>query len=337
MPNDNYCIISQRLPWAHTGWFDTATDWIRDQLLMLGYDITTPIEQLYVRMWSIVLRVPTSAGDVFFKAAAPAFSYEPLLTQTLYELWPANMPHVLVIDRERAWMLVEDAGETLREIMPDEGDVHRLQYMLVHFARVQQESIEHLLQLKAAGCPDRRLEILPYLFEELVADIPALLVGKQQGITESEYARLRELAPEVKQLCATLASYGIPAALHHDDFHPGNVMIKDNRFIFFDWAESGVTHPFCSMLIVLRYAKLVYKLDDAALHSLCASYLNSWTDHAPMDHLCKALPLALRAGMLCRAITWYHAVAALEDSAKWEYEGAMPHFLRLFLQNDPWG
>jgi hypothetical protein len=337
MSDDNYSNISQRLPWARIGWFDAAADWIQDQLLALGYEITAPIEQLFVRIWSTVLRVPTTAGDIYFKAAAPAFAYEPALTQVLCELLPANMPRVLAIDRERAWMLIEDAGETLRDIMPDEGDVYRLQDMLVQFARVQQASIAYVSQLLAAGCPDRRLELLPDLYEELLADTPALLLGEEQGVTAAEYAKLRELTPEVKQLCASLASFGIPAALHHDDFHPGNVMIRDNRTTFFDWAESGVTHPFCSILIALRYSKLVYGLDDDALHSLTESYLHTWTDFASIERLRESLPLAMRVGILCRALTWHHAVAALEDSTKWEYVGAMPHYLRLFLLNDPWG
>jgi RIO-like serine/threonine protein kinase len=61
------------------------------------------------------------------------------------------------------------------------------------------------------------------------------------------YRRLRDLAPHVETLCAELSSYNVPASLHHGDLHDGNIFVRDGGFLFFDWGDSSVTHPFFSL------------------------------------------------------------------------------------------
>lgn len=150
-------------------------------------------------------------------------------------------------------------------------------------------------------------------------------------MTEDEYARLRDFTPQVGDMCAQLSSYRFPMMLHHDDFHPGNIMVKGDDIIFFDWAESAITHPFFSMTIVMRYAKYVYEYDEEALNRLRDMYLQAWTQFAPLEQLRDAFELALRLGILCRALTWHRAVEQLEESEKWAYEGSMPYWLKMFL------
>ena len=36
----------------------------------------------------------------------------------------------------------------------------------------------------------------------------------------------------------------------------------NNSYIFLDWADGILAHPFYSMIIVLRYAKLLLHFDD---------------------------------------------------------------------------
>jgi hypothetical protein len=204
------------------------------------------------------------------------------------------------------------------------------------FARMQIESVAHLDTLKALGCPDRRLKVLPRLFEHLLADkAAALLPERDGGLTEAEYEQLRTLSPEVERMCAELASYNVPEALHHDDFHPGNIMVRDGDYIFFDWAESALAHPFYSMIIVLRYANMVLDFDDAALRHMQDTYLQEWTTYEPIKRLLAAFQLAQRLGLLCRALTWHHTISHLEASNKWEYEQAVPGGLRRFLNDMP--
>jgi hypothetical protein len=82
----------------------------------LGFTLTGPLEQVQVSLWSTVLRIPTTTETLYFKASASVFAYEPVLTQRLFQLVSAHMPPVLVIDQERHWMLMQDAGTPLSEL-----------------------------------------------------------------------------------------------------------------------------------------------------------------------------------------------------------------------------
>jgi len=321
---------SERVPWACRGWYAKATAWIQEQLSVYGYQLRAPIEQIHVRVWSCVLRVPTMTGDLYFKAASPAFAYEPVLTAGLAQLWPAHLPGVLAVDTLRHWMLMEDAGTTLRR-SEQARDLSAWTGLLDLFARMQIDSAAHQEQLLALGCPDRRLESLPALFDALLHDRSALLIGQKDGLNEEEDAKLREMGQEIKTLCAELADYGIPEALHHDDFHDGNIMLKKGRYLFFDWAECALAHPFYSPIIVLRFAKHVLKCNEDELARLRDAYLAPWTIYAPMESLLPAFELAQRLGLLCRALTWHQTISSLEESERWSYASSVPWNLRSFL------
>ena len=56
--------------WASPAWLEEATDWIDERLVVAGTRRTGPVEQPHLRPWATVLRVPTSDGTVWLKAAA---------------------------------------------------------------------------------------------------------------------------------------------------------------------------------------------------------------------------------------------------------------------------
>src|SRR5215213_3386730 len=109
------------LPWAQPGWREQASAWIYAELEQRGVTIVGAIEQPHVRPWSTVLRVPTSAGDHYFKATSPLLAHEPALTQWLAQQRPDCIAPVLAVDRERGWMLMPDGGTTLRAIIQAGG------------------------------------------------------------------------------------------------------------------------------------------------------------------------------------------------------------------------
>lgn len=323
-------VPGQRVPWARPGWYAEVVAWIMEQLSEYGYQLRTPVEQVHVRVWSCVLRVPTTGGDLYFKSASSAFAYEPALTAELAKLWPAFLPVVLAVDTERHWMLMEDAGVTLRK--SEQGaNVQTWENMLELFAHLQIDAAAHEEELLALGCPDRRLARLPALFDGLLDSREALLIGQEEGLSEEEYKQLRGMRPEVRALCAELAGYPIPETLHHDDFHSGNIMLKDGGYIFFDWAECALAHPFYTMIIVLRWTRHVLEFSEAERARLRDAYLAAWTRFAPMESLLRAFDLAQRLGLLCRALTWHATVSSLEEAERWAYADSVPWNLRCFL------
>ena len=316
-----------RLPWMYSGWYDQAVAWIREQIASLGYTITGEIVQVKVRVWSEVMRVPTDGGMLYFKAVPTYFAYEPRMTQLLYHYAPTQTPPLLVVDEQRLWMLMQDAGTVMR----GERDPKRWETMLTLYAQLQMKLIDHVDELLAADVPDGRLLKLPRIYEDVLADRQFLLLGQEKGLPMHEYEQLLSMTPQVEEMCAKLASYDIPETLHHDDLHGNNVLWNGETYIFFDWSDSFVTHPFCSLFIVLRVATFVLKFDEETQNRLITAYLTPWTRYAPMEQLREAFTIAHRLGTLLRSLTYYYLIKSLEPSMREDYEDALPYFLRVFL------
>jgi hypothetical protein len=325
----------ERVPWARPGWYDAAMGWVAEQLARLGYMQAGPTEQVRVSIWSSVHRLPTDQGPLYFKASSSTFGFEPALTRTLAELLPDAVPAVLALDEGLGWMLQADGGASRRAAIFERKRWDEIEAYLPAFAALQIAAVSHVDALLAAGCLDWRVGRLLALFDALVADEALLRPGHEGAVLEDEYTQLRRLEPEVRGMCAELATYGVPETLHNDDFYPGNVLVApDGTYRFFDWAESAITHPFCSMMITLRWARLVIGCDDAALDRLRDAYLAPWTRFAPLPALREAFAVAHRLGYLTRALTYYQLLSGLEPRLRPEYAGVVPYWLRLFLHPD---
>ncbi len=319
--------------WSQQGWFEEATTWIQEQWSYLHYSITDDIKQVYISPTSCVLSATTTRGDIFFKACAPLFQYEPRLTQTISQILPTYSVHVLNVDDERSWLLMEDAGVSLRELTLERRDLKRWQDAASLFAHFQQESVPHCAQLKAAGCPDRTLARIPALFDALLSDTSALLVDQKDGVPGDEMEQLHAFKPQLSALCDELASYTIPETLHHDDLTANNIAMNERGYIFFDWGESAITHPFCSLFILLRVAKYIFEFSEDERKSIRDSYLSQWVAYQPMERLQRAFEVTQRLAILCRCLTWHYVTTHVEEHAKAEFRDATPYWLRLFLHD----
>jgi hypothetical protein len=272
---------------------------------------------------------------LYFKATASDAAFEPALTRALAARWPERQPRVLAIDAARAWMLMEDAGAPLREIVLAERDPARWEALLADYARFQIATSPYVAEYIALGCPDRRLERLPEQYAALVADVGTLLVGAPGGLSEDAWRRARAFVPEVEALCAETAGYGLPAAKQHDDLGPGNVLLGPHgTYVFFDWSDASVAHPLLSLFIPLRWCRYLLDFESHTLDRLRDAYLEPWTVFAPKGRLLQAQALAHRLGKLSRALTWQGFVTTAEPGARWEYAASAPYFLRIFLNDD---
>jgi len=322
-----------QLPWTRPDWLDQASAWIHAGLERQGISVGGQIEQPHLRPWSTVLRVPVPDGVVYFKATTPALAHEPALTQALWRWRPDCMPEVLAVDLERGWILMRDAGAMLRSHIHSAQDIRHWRRLLPLYAEVQIEMAGRLDELLALGALDRRLATLPAQFDRLLEDTEALRLDLPDGLTSEEYQRLRQLAPRFTAMCQELAAYGIPETLHHDDFHDGNVFVRDGRYIFSDWGESCVAHPFFTLTVALRSIAWRFELAENAseLARLRDVYLEPWLRYESRENLLAAATLAQRLGMVCRALTWHHVVSPLPQPFKAEHAGAVPGWLQEFL------
>jgi hypothetical protein len=310
-------IPARRAPWAREGWLEGAREWIEAQLTARGRPVTGRIEQLRVWCLSCLLRIPTADGAVFFKATAesPLFADEGKVMGGLAELFPGHVPEPLATDAERRWMLLEDLGPELGWDAPVEvrERVHRL------FAGIQVESAGHVEELLALGCLDRSPRRLATQIDELVGDDEAL-----SGLDDSEITRLRALRPRLIGLCQELDA-PVASALVHGDLHLSNVARIDDRYVFYDWTDACVSHPFFDLIDVFR------EQDDVVGARIRDAYLSAWLDFEPMDQLLAIWRDAELAALLHHAVSYRSLLASVEPGTGQELEWALPHFLRRLL------
>jgi hypothetical protein len=317
------------LLWTEPDWLESVHAWIRSQLERLGLEPAGEIEQPHVRPWSTVLRVPTDDGDVWFKANMPTQAFEVAVVETLAARRPDLVPTLLATDLQRGWMLQGDGGTRLREILEETGDFDVWIEILPLYAELQMDVAADRDRLLAAGVPDRLLASLPGQFEEVLADAEAL-----ETLTQDERRRLASLAPRIEAECRELADYGLPETIQHDDLHDGQVFVRDGRFLFFDWGDACVSHPFYTLVVTL--AVLAYRLeldhDAPELDRFRDAYIEPWTRFRPLRELEQAYPFAYRLGVLCRGLTWRSVVAVLPQPLRDDEAEAVPERMRMLLE-----
>jgi hypothetical protein len=216
--------------WTDAHWLAGVEGWLEGRLQELGLQPTAAVEQPHIRPWSTVLRIPTTGGDVWFKANIPLLAYEAAVVDLLAARRPDCVPELLATDVDRGWMLMADGGERLREIVERERDLGRWLDVLPRYGRFQIELAEDRDRLLGLGLPDRRLETLASQYEELI--------GRVDTVTADEIRRLRALAPTIAEFCERLASVGISETIQHDDLHDGQIFARDGRYLFFDWGDA---------------------------------------------------------------------------------------------------
>jgi hypothetical protein len=310
------------LLWNRAAWLEEASSWIRERV-----EVTGEIEQPHVRWWSTVLRVPTADGELFFKAVAPVHRFEAALTARLAELQPHRVTEVVALDAERGWFLMRHAGTRLRELVETRADLRHWERLLPEYAQLQIEVAPHARELLELGTPDHRLAVLPRQLREL-------LDGRPPGLTEDERRRAVEALPRFEDMCRTLAEAGIAETIQHDDLHDGQVFVRDGRYLFFDWGDSCVSHPFHSLTVILR--SIAWKLDlppgGPELGRLRDAYLE------PFGAMPVLGDLAYRTGTIARTLAWHRMVAAREPQFVQEESASAPAYgIKLFLEGGPIG
>jgi hypothetical protein len=310
-----------------------AGAWIDTQLAARGAPRTGPIEPVHDRPWSTVLRVPTDCGPLFFKASAPALRHEPAIVGFLAGRRPDLVPAPLVVNLHRGWMLMEDAGVRLRELVAAERDVSRWLEVLPAYGQLQVDLAGAAAELLAIGAPDMRLAVLPARYEALLDELDAGDGGDGSATGDRprshEMRRLRQVVPLVAAMCSQLADYGIAETIQHDDLNDGAVYARDGRYLVLDWGDACVSHPFFSMSVTLE-GVIGWGPDDVQgsvdLAPFRDAYLAPFAGILPAEALRAAFGLAIRLGWVCRAVNGH--VPGVDAAPTWTR-------LRMFVDRHP--
>ncbi|KAB8164220.1 aminoglycoside phosphotransferase family protein [Streptomyces sp. 3MP-14] len=298
-------------PWEDEKWRAQALGWITERLarhrLVVGGD------QVWARLrpWSVVLRVPlTEGGAVWFKANPPRSAYEPAVMAALHRWVPGRVVEPVAVDTARAWSLLPDAGPMFTEVLTnDPEDLGAWAEMLSQYAQLQREVEPHANKLLAMGVPDFRPQRLVERYR--------CLVESAGSLRDEERRTLRAATPRFEEWCQRLAESPVACSLDQSDLHPASVLTggraltpsgalaDGGRYLFFDWGDSSVTHPFASLLVVGRVLDERFDRDPAARTRAWDAYLDAWAERGTgLPELRALAEVACRVAAVCRADTW---------------------------------
>ncbi len=300
--------------WLDSGWRRSAEDWIHETAARQGSPVIRPITGVRFLPWSAVLRAPTSRGDLYFKACGPSQWHEPALAVLLAQAFPDRMIPVLAADLHHGRLLMPDGGPTLTAAIatPAAGPDH-WRRVLALMSSIQHGMILQADRLLALGVPDRRPAALPGLYRGLLGQPDHLRAGAPGSLIADDLRDLESIAPRIDKLCAELAESGLPDTYVQDDLHEDHVFARrlpdgEWRYIFFDYGDVCVGHPFFQLVSRPRFAAGRYGIDgDRELSPLFKGYLLSWREFAPIQPLRRALDIALALGGVMRVMTWITA------------------------------
>ncbi|GIJ44248.1 hypothetical protein Val02_11340 [Virgisporangium aliadipatigenens] len=321
---------SAPVPWERRGWFDEVVNWTVGRLAARGIRITGRPRQRTCTLWSYVLEFPTSAGSVYFKAAPRPFAHEPSLTAMLAEWYPDDMPTVIAVEPTRHWFLTEeiDGFDVLR---PEPRSLDVLAQALVRYAGIQWELAARAEALRDAGVPDLRLAVLPDVLESLL-DHTSMFTGEApESLTPGELDALRRCVPWFRGLCRRVAALDIPETLVNTDLCCRNIAFSGAGPVFFDWAESALTTPLCSMRMFLLDVDEAFPDDDGPVGHLRDAYLACWTGSLTLEELRQAYRLAEPVTRVVRAATWFDCLREVPVERRLEWRVAIPRNLRDLL------
>jgi len=286
--------------WSDPTWLAGAHAWIEERATELGLVRAGDIEQPHLETWSTVLKVPTTTGPVWFKANHGPLEHEAALVTLLADRVPDRVQALLAADLDRGWMLMSDAGERLRELVPAEASLDRWYDVLDGTARIQLALEDDVDALLALGVPDLRLSRLAQGYLALMWDIDA-------------DPRFRNATDLVSELAEQLAAYGIRETVQHDDLHDGQVFVRDGRHWVMDWGDACVSHPFFTLSVTLE-GVIAWGLDDEEgsvdtapfRDAYLAPYAAAYPGLSYAD-LTEAARIATRLGWACRAVNGHIA------------------------------
>jgi hypothetical protein len=313
-----------RSPWEQKGWFGEALTWIQQQLARLGYTSAGPVQQ-FKTAWSCsaILRVPTTNGELWFKAMYARPPSEVAVIKELARHWPRHVPRLLAVDHARRWMLMEDFGNCRLAPSP----LARWQSALRCFARIQQQCSTNLGPWFNMGCPDRRMEQLSQYLEPLFADPLLQRADPSDRLSRQEIRQLQAKRRRFARKCLDLARSPLPVSIVQQDFREGNIAIRGRRYLYYDWSDTVLSHPFFS---ACRFLDYVHGTEDSPRHKrgpkqtiatvhdrLRDAYLQPWAPYASQDRLREVFRLAQRLNPLYLAIRWHLELPYCEVGSPW--------------------
>lgn len=283
-----------RQEWARPGGPARLLGWAEDRLAAGGIHRTGPAEQM--RSWNLsgIWRLPTSTGPVWLKAVPEFFAHEGAVMQ-----WagPDAAP------RLHGWT----PGRVLMAEVPG-GPNHQtrgteLRSMVRLLTDLQERSVGRIDELLSLGVPDRRLALMQ-------TPVAAVVEERADALTPGERASVKHLVDTLPRRVAAIDDCGIPDALVHGDFHPGNVGGTVPHFRILDWGDSFIGNP-----LIDEFA-FIQRLEAKDAQAAREWFLSAWRRIAPASEPERAVELLRPVLPLLAAAMYARFCAAIEPDER---------------------
>ncbi|MFI6643710.1 aminoglycoside phosphotransferase family protein [Streptomyces sp. NPDC050504] len=284
-------------PWNRPAWRDALLSWAEQALTAHGLRETGG-RTVRLRPWSVLVRMPVEGREpVWCKANPAASAFEAGLGEALARWVPDHVLRPIAVDAAHGWSLLPHGGELLADRLDTgEAGLDDWAEAMRQYALAQRALAPYADEIEALGVPGARTAQLPGLLDGLVESNTSLGDGDRKA--------LDLLRPRILEWCQELDALGVPDTLDHSDLHENQILSPaPGRYTFFDWGDAAVAHPFTTMLVTARTARV--RFGTEALPRLRDAYLEPWTaDGRSPRELRRAVSLACRLGALNRARSW---------------------------------
>ena len=292
--------------------------WGRDYLLSHGYTLKNDApEDIQITPWSHVVRFSTSKGYIYLKQTPPLLPLEPKIIKILHDQFHSAVPEVIATNIDLNCFLMKDAGRPLRETLKKNFDVNLLCKAIDQYTSMQIAVADHVNVFLDIGVPDWRLDKLPHLYRQLLAQKDLLLMD---GLLDWELKELEALYEKVVHLCNGLSSYSVRQTIDSNEFQDNNTLMdeKTQKLTISDLGEAVISHPFFSLIGCLRLAKFHYSLDEQsdAYMILIDACLQNYMTVESKKHLQDAFELAKILEFIYRALAVYRLMIVCEQSGR---------------------
>ena len=287
-------------PFAKPGWLRELCNWIAQQIEPMKFRLTGNFRQLNASSSFSLMRFETTDAPFWFKAVGKPNTHEFSVVSVLTTLFPAYLPRMVATRPQwNAWLMREAEGAS-----PD-GDSNFSMWKTIsaRLGELQIASIQETPRLIAAGCRDLSASSLFNRADEFFAVMAELM--KQQTktppsiLTSTELLRLNE---QIKDILSHLAASGIPDALNHLDFNPGNIFVSGDCCTFIDWAEAAIGHPFLTFQYMVEHLKRLCPDHANRREELASGYSSQWEHFAPPSAVSRSLALVPLAAVFAHAV-----------------------------------
>jgi hypothetical protein len=291
---------TSRGPFGRLGWFRDLQEWVQEQIATHGLHLNGKFRQLNACPTFSLIRFETDGCAIWFKAVGAPNHREYPLTVALARLFSRFVPEIIATRPEwNGWLAREAEGPSLDE----SSTLASWEAAARNLAELQIHSLGRSLHLLDAGARDLRRQPLADLVEPFFRAI-AELMERQTKTPPVALSRdeLCGLTARVQDALTLLEETGIPATLGHLDINPGNIVCSPTGYIFLDWAEAFVGHPFLTFEYLLEHFRRTFGQHYSQETKLAARYTSPWRAFASDSDIRLALEVApLVAVFACAA------------------------------------